>query len=83
MKRFAFLVLWSLCLFVALYSCGAGKDSPEAVFASIDVDDDGKVVKEEFCALYADAGVCQEKFEFFDKNGDGYVALDEFVTTHE
>ena len=83
MKKFAFIALLSLCLPGILCACGDGKPSPEAVFESIDVDDNGKVMKEELCALYTDTAVCEEKFEFYDKNGDGYVAHDEFVTTYK
>ena len=83
MKRFALIALLSLCLLGTLYACGDGKPSPEAVFESIDVDDNDKVVKEELCALYTDAAVCEEEFEFYDKNGDGYVAYDEFVTNYK
>ena len=82
MKKFALIALLSLFLPGTLCACGDGKPSPETVFESIDVDHNGKVMKEELCALYSDKAVCEEKFEFFDKNGDGYVAHDEFVATY-
>jgi len=55
----------------------AGK--PELVFVNIDVDKDGKITKKELCALYDDVAFCEKRFIHYDRNGDGYIILKEFV----
>jgi arylsulfatase A-like enzyme len=54
-------------------------DIPQAIFTSMDVDKDGKVTREEFCAFYADETVCQVAWKAADKNGDGVVVMQELV----
>jgi Ca2+-binding EF-hand superfamily protein len=79
-----FLFLLSGVLCFAAYACGGGGgETPQAVFESIDVNDDGSVVKEEICAFYKDATVCEEKYTQYDENGDGYIVLEEFVASYE
>ena len=83
MKHSVFLFLLSGVLCFAAYACGGGGETPQAVFESIDVDDDGRVVKEELCAFYKDATVCEEKYTLYDDNGDGYIVVEEFVESYE
>ena len=54
----------------------AGK--PELVFVNIDVDKDGRITKKELCALYDDVAICEKRFIHYDRNGDGYIILQEF-----
>ena len=60
-------------------TCG---ESPEMVYYSIDADMDGRLVKEELCALYTSGAVCEEKYTYFDRNGNGYIVIDEFVAVY-
>jgi hypothetical protein len=83
MKNSVSLFLLSGVLCFAAYACGGGGEAPQAVFESIDVNDDGSVVKEEICAYYTDATVCEEKYTLYDENGDGYIVLEEFVASYE
>jgi hypothetical protein len=61
----------------------AGGESPQAIFYSLDVNHDGRIVKEELCALYPDKAVCERKFIIFDQNGDGFIVIREFVAAYE
>ena len=53
-------------------------DKPESVFVNIDVDKDGRITKKELCALYDDIAVCEKRYIHYDRNGDGYIVLQEF-----
>jgi Ca2+-binding EF-hand superfamily protein len=53
-------------------------DKPELVFVNIDVDKDGRITKKELCALYDDVAICEKRFIHYDRNGDGYIILQEF-----
>ncbi len=55
----------------------AGK--PELVFVNIDTDKDGRITKKELCALYDDVAFCKKRFIHYDRNGDGYIILKEFL----
>ena len=52
-------------------------DKPELVFVNIDVDKDGKITKKELCAVYDDMAICEKRFIHHDRNGDGYIVLQE------
>jgi len=53
-------------------------DKPELVFVNIDVDKDGRITKKELCAVYDDMAICEKRFIHYDRNGDGYIILQEF-----
>jgi Ca2+-binding EF-hand superfamily protein len=52
-------------------------DKPELVFVSIDLDKDGRITQEELCAVYDDKTICEKRFIYHDRNGDGHIILDE------
>lgn len=78
MKKIILLALVVLFVFSAIPAFPAGEE-PQAVFISLDVDKDGKVTQKELCVLYTDKVACEKKFIAYDKNGDGYIVLEEFV----
>ena len=53
-------------------------DKPKSVFVNIDVNKDGRITKKELCALYDDMTICEKRFVHYDRNGDGYIILQEF-----
>ncbi|MFH1950990.1 MAG: EF-hand domain-containing protein [Pseudomonadota bacterium] len=59
-----------------------GGEKPQSVFYSLDVNKDGKVVKEELLVLYPDKAIAETKLTIFDKNGDGYIVIEEFVEVY-
>jgi len=78
MKRLVILVL--VCVFMfAPVAVFAGGETPQEVFYSLDVNKDGRVIKEELMVIYPDKTVLEKKFIEFDKNGNGYIEIDEFV----
>jgi hypothetical protein len=52
------------------------------MFYSLDMNNDGTVVREELMIIYPDAVVLAEKFTYFDENGDGAVVEEEFVEAY-
>ena len=77
------LVFWLLfCMFVAVPAF-AGNGTPQDVFYSLDVNKDGKVIKEELMVLYRDKVVLEERYAFIDKDGNGHIVLEEFVEVYE
>ena len=61
-------------------TCG---ESPEMVFFSFDTDLNGRVTRQEFCALYGSGAYCAEKFTYIDQDNNGYILEDEFVATYK
>ena len=82
MKKLISLLLIGVFVFVAVPAF-AGGETPQEVFYSLDVNKDGKVIKEELIVLYPDKAVVEKKFTLFDKNGDGYIVIEEFVELYE
>ncbi|MDO9528750.1 MAG: EF-hand domain-containing protein [Syntrophales bacterium] len=78
MKRALILLLVSVFMFTAV-PVFAGGETPQEVFYSLDVNKDGRVIKEELRIIYPSKTVLEEKFIIFDKDGNGYVELDEFI----
>lgn len=60
-------------------ACG---ELPEMVYYSLDTDMNGRVTKEELCALYTSEVVCAEKFTYFDQNKNGFILEEEFVEAY-
>lgn len=85
MKKIVWLLLLVFFVLTLVPVCLASEkaETPEAVFASLDVDKDGKLTKEELCALFKDKEVCEEKFMLYDADGDGYIVAEEFVEAYE
>jgi Ca2+-binding EF-hand superfamily protein len=56
-----------------------GKKGPEARLAKVDADKDGKNSREEFAAKLGEGGeqLTAKRFSKLDRNGDGYLTLDE------
>ncbi len=81
MKKLVSLLLVGVFVFVAVPAF-AGGETPQEVFYSLDVDKDGKVIKEELIAIYPDKAVVEQKFTIFDKDGDGYIVIDEFIEVY-
>ena len=54
-------------------------EAAQAMFYSLDVNNDGTVVKEELMVIYPDMVILEEKYTFFDRDGNGYIVMDEFV----
>ena len=84
MKKIVLLLLLAVFVLTAapVFAASEKPENPEAVFVSIDVDKDGKVTRQELCAIFADKVGCEEKFIVYDKNGDGYIVKEEFVEAH-
>jgi Ca2+-binding EF-hand superfamily protein len=61
------------------------KKGPEARLAKVDTDKDGKVSREEFAAKLGEGGeqATAKKFSKLDRNGDGYLTLDELKAAAE
>jgi len=79
MKRLVILVLVCVFVFAPVAAVFAGGETPQEVFYSLDVNKDGRVIKEELMVIYPDKTVLEKKFIEFDKNGNGYIEIDEFV----
>lgn len=78
------MVLLSIAVFFLTTVPGfGGGESPQAIFYSLDVNHDGRIIKKELCALYPDKVICERKFLLFDKNGDGYIIIQEFVAAYD
>jgi hypothetical protein len=54
-------------------------EAAREMFYSLDVNNDGMVVKEELIIIYPDRVFLAEKYTYFDQNGDGYITMEEFV----
>jgi hypothetical protein len=54
-------------------------EAAQAMFYSLDVNNDGTVVKEELMVIYPDMVILEEKYTFFDRDGNGYIVVEEFV----
>ncbi len=78
MKKVLILLLVSVFMFTAV-AVFAGGETPREVFYSLDVNEDGRVIKEELMVIYPSKTVLEEKFTIFDKDGNGYVELHEFI----
>ncbi len=52
------------------------------MFYSLDVNNDGTVVKEELMVIYPDMVFLEEKFTFFDRDVNGYIVKEEFVEVY-
>ncbi len=81
-KALSFLLLFAVLMMMSV-PVFAGGESPEALFFSLDVDKDGRIVQKELCVFYTDAVVCKQKFILFDQNGDGYIVRKEFIAVFE
>ncbi len=57
-------------------------EAAQAMFYSLDVNNDGTVVKEELIVIYPDMVILAEKFTYFDKDGDGDIEIEEFVEVY-
>ncbi len=57
-------------------------EAAQAMFYSLDVNNDGTVVKEELIVIYPDMVILAEKFTYFDKDGDGDIEMEEFVDVY-
>jgi hypothetical protein len=57
-------------------------EAAQAMFYSLDVNNDGTVVKEELIIIYPDMVILAEKFTYFDKDGDGDIEMEEFVEVY-
>jgi hypothetical protein len=67
--------------------CGTYSTVDEAqaaseMFYSLDVNNDGTVVKEELMLIYPDAVILEEKYTLFDQDGSGYIVVEEFVEAY-
>lgn len=52
------------------------------MFYSLDVNNDGTVVREELMLIYPGTVILAEKFTYFDENGDGTIVEEEFVEAY-
>ncbi len=57
-------------------------EAAQAMFYSLDVNNDGTVVKEELIIIYPDMVILAEKFTTFDNDGDGDIEMEEFVDAY-
>ena len=57
-------------------------EAAQEMFYSLDVNNDGTVVKEELMIIYPDAIILAEKYTYFDKDGDGTIVEEEFVEAY-
>lgn len=72
-------VMLTMTLGLGVAVASDSKPDPEAVFAEIDANKDGKISKEEFVKVYDDKVVAERQFIVFDKNGDGYIVKEEYT----
>lgn len=79
MKRALILFLVCVFMFTPAAVVFAGGETPQEVFYSLDVNKDGRIIKEELIVIYPDRTVLEKKFIEFDKNGNGYIEQHEFV----
>jgi len=68
--------------FVDVYSAIFEDEAAQAIFYSMDVNHDGKIVKEELIVSYPDMVIFAEKFTTFDKDADGDIEKGEFVDVY-
>ncbi len=68
--------------FVDAYSTFDEGEAAQAMFYSLDVNHDGTVAKEELMVIYPDMIILAQKFMTFDKDGDGYIVIEEFVDVY-
>ncbi len=54
----------------------------QAMFYYLDVNHDGTIAREELMVIYPDMVIVAEKFTTFDKDGDGDIAMEEFVDAY-
>jgi hypothetical protein len=80
MKKLVFCLLF--CMFAAVPAF-AGDKTPQEMFYSLDVNNDGNVIKEELAVLYPDKVVLEEKYVYFDKDSNGQIVMEEFVEAYE
>jgi Ca2+-binding EF-hand superfamily protein len=52
------------------------------MFYSLDVNNDGTVVKEELMVIYPDMVILEEKYTFFDQDGSEYIVIEEFAEVY-
>jgi len=76
------LLLVPVFMFTAV-AVFAGGETPQEVFYSLDVNHDGRIIKEELVIIYPDKTVLETRFIEFDKNGNGYIEIDEFVVYYK
>ncbi len=57
-------------------------EAAQAMFYSLDVNHDGTVAKEELMVIYPDMVILAQKFMTFDKDGNGYIVIEEFVDAY-
>jgi hypothetical protein len=67
--------------------CGVGSTNEEGryareMFYSLDMNNDGTVIREELMIIYPDAVILAEKFTYFDEDGDGDIEMEEFVEAY-
>ncbi|GJQ60706.1 MAG: hypothetical protein SCALA701_35070 [Candidatus Scalindua sp.] len=77
------IVFWLLFCMLASVPAFAGYKTPQEMFYSLDVNKDGKIMKEELMVLYRDKIVLEEKYVILDKDGDGSIVMEEFVNVYE
>ena len=50
----------------------------EQIYKTVDKDQDGKLSKEEYFAIWKDKTTAEKNFRWYDKDGDGYITKEEF-----
>jgi len=55
----------------------------QSIFTSMDKNQDGKISKTEFGAIWRDQATADQNFTFFDKNHDDVITSDEFISPME
>jgi hypothetical protein len=53
--------------------------SLESVFNAVDTNQDGKISKDEYAAIWKDKDDLDKKFAFFDRDGSGYIEKAEYL----
>ncbi len=83
LKTALIFLLVCVFMFTPVAVVFAGGETPQEVFYSLDVNHDGRIIKEELVIIYPDKTVLETKFIEFDKNGNGYIEQDEFIEIYK